>query len=77
MVKTSPSNAGSLDSISGWEAKIPHASGQKTKNIKPKQYRNKLNKDFYKWSTLKKNIFNYNRIIKKKKKEQIPRLNEA
>ena len=29
VVKTLPSNAGSSDSISGWEAKIPHASRAK------------------------------------------------
>ena len=29
----------------GWGAKIPHASGPKNRNIKQKQYSNKLNKD--------------------------------
>ena len=37
-------------------AKIPHALGPKNKNIKQKQYCNKFNKDFKKWSTSKKKI---------------------
>ena len=46
VVKTSPSNARGAASIPGWGAKIPHASRPKNQNIKPKQYCNKLNKDF-------------------------------
>ena len=46
MVKTLPSNVGSVGSISGWEAKIPHASW--SKNIKQKQYCNKFHKDLKK-----------------------------
>ena len=34
VVKTSPSNAGGMGSISGQGAKIPHASGPKNPNIK-------------------------------------------
>ena len=34
VVKTSPSNAGGVGSIPGQGAKIPHASGPKTHNIK-------------------------------------------
>ena len=46
VVKTSPSNAGGVGSISGWGAKVPHALGPKNQNIKQKQYCNKFNKDF-------------------------------
>ena len=46
MVKTSPSNAGDVGSVSGRGAKIPHASRPKHQNIKQKQYCNKFNKDF-------------------------------
>ena len=57
MVKTLSSNAGGMGSIPGRGVKIPHASS-KNQNIKQKQYRNKFNKDFKKWSTLKeKKIF--------------------
>ena len=60
MVRTLPSIAGSVGSIPGWEAKIPHASWPKSKTkqyktiyiyiyiyiyIKQKQYCNKFNKD--------------------------------
>ena len=52
------SNAEGMSLIPGWGARIPHASQpkqNKTKqNIKQKQYCNKLNKDFKKWSTSKK-----------------------
>ena len=48
MVKTSASNAGGAGLIPGRGANIPHALGQKTKNIKQKQYCNKINKDFKK-----------------------------
>ena len=54
MVKTLPFNSGSVSSILGQGAKIPHGSWPKNQNIKQKQYCNKLNKDFKKWSTLKK-----------------------
>ena len=37
VVKTSPSNARDTGSISGWGAKIPHASWPKTQNIKQKR----------------------------------------
>ena len=46
MVKTLPSNSGCAGSISGWGAKIPHASWPKHQSIKQKQCCNKLNKDF-------------------------------
>ena len=47
-----PPNAGSVDSIPGWVAKIPYASWQNKpkKTIKQKQYCNKFSKD-WKWST--------------------------
>ena len=37
VVKTSPSNAGDVGSISDWGAKIPHASQPKKQNIKKKK----------------------------------------
>ena len=47
MVKISPSSGRSVSLISGWGAKIPHASQLKSQNIKQKQYCNKkFNKDF-------------------------------
>ena len=45
MVKTSPSTAGTAGWIPGWGAKILHASGPKSQNIKQKQYC-KINEDF-------------------------------
>ena len=57
VVKTLPSNAGGAGSIPGWGVKIPHASWPKTQSIKQKQYCNKFNKDFIKWTTSKKNLF--------------------
>ena len=57
VVKTTPSNAGSVGSIPGWGAKILHASRPKNQNIKQKQYCSKFNKDFKKGSTLKKIVF--------------------
>ena len=51
MVRTSPSNAGSVDSIPGGKAKIPQFLGaKKNPNSKQKQYRNKFSKDFKKGS---------------------------
>ena len=38
-------NAGSVDSIPAWGAKIPHALGPRNQKIKQKQYCNKFNKD--------------------------------
>ena len=49
----SPSNAGSVGLISGWGEKIPHASRPKNQSLIQKQYCNKINKDFKKWSTSK------------------------
>ena len=50
VVKSLPSNAGGAGSISGQEAKIPHASQRKknpkTKPMKQKQYGSKFNKEF-------------------------------
>ena len=51
MLKTSPSSAGSVGSVSDRGGKIPHASPPKSQNIKKKrerekQYFNKFNKDF-------------------------------
>ena len=48
VVKLSPSNAGGVSLIPGWEAKIPHISGPKNQNMKQKQYCNKFNKDLKK-----------------------------
>ena len=45
-LKTSPSSAGGVGSIPGWEAEIPHASRLETQTIKQKQYCNKFNQDF-------------------------------
>ena len=48
VVKTSPSSAGGVGLIPGWEAKIPHASWQKKKKKKnqKKQCCNKFNNNF-------------------------------
>ena len=54
VVKTLPFNARVAGSIPGKGAKILHASWPTNQNIKQKQYCNKFNKDFKKWSTLKK-----------------------
>ena len=35
VVKTSSSNAEGAGLIPGWGAKIPHASGPKTQNVRP------------------------------------------
>ena len=56
VIKTAPSNAGDVGSISGLGAKIPHASWPKNQNIKQKQYCNRFNKDF-KNGPCKKKIF--------------------
>ena len=47
VVNSPPYNAGDVGSIPGQGAKIPRVRAKKTKkNIKQKQYCNKLNKDF-------------------------------
>ena len=46
MVTASPSNAGDVGSVPGWEAEIPHTSQPQTPNIKQKQYCNIFNKYF-------------------------------
>ena len=46
VVKTSLSSAGGASSIPGREAKIPYALWPKNRNMKQKQYCNKLNKGF-------------------------------
>ena len=53
LVKSSPFNAGDTGLIPDQRAKIPHESWPKNQNIKQKQYCNKFNKDFFKWSTSK------------------------
>ena len=57
VVKTSPSNAESTGSIPSQGAKIPYGWWPKSQNIKKKkkqkQYCNKFNKNFKKWSTSK------------------------
>ena len=45
VVKTLPSNAGDVGSVSGWGAKTPHAMWPQNQIIKQKQYCNKFNKD--------------------------------
>ena len=45
MVKTSPSNSRRASLISGQGSRIHMAQGQKTKNIKQKQYYDKFSKD--------------------------------
>ena len=57
MVKTSPSSAvvgWGVGSIPGQGAKTPHDLQPRNQNIKWKQYCNKFNKEFKKWSTSKK-----------------------
>ena len=44
VVKTSPSSAGGVGSLPGWQEEIPYASQPKNQDIKQKQYCNKLNK---------------------------------
>ena len=56
MVKTSPFNAGSMGSIPGQRAKVPHALWPKNQNIKQKQCCNKINKDFKNGPHRKKNL---------------------
>ena len=46
VVNALPSNAGSVGLIPAPEAKIPHASQPKYRNIKQKQCYNKFNKTF-------------------------------
>ena len=46
VVKTLPSSSGSVGSVPGRGAKIPHASWSKNQNIKREKYCNKFNKDF-------------------------------
>ena len=46
VVRTPHSNAGSVGSDPGWEAKVPHASESKSQNLRQKQYHNKFSKDF-------------------------------
>ena len=48
VVKTLPSSAGGDVSVPGQRAKIPHASGPKSKDIKQKQCCNKFHKDLKK-----------------------------
>ena len=59
VVKISPSTAGGEGSIPGQGVKIPQASRPKNQNIKQKQYCNKFNKDFKKWSASKRKIYIY------------------
>ena len=61
---TSPSSAGSVDSIPGRGAKIPHASWPKNQNIKQKQYCNKFSKDF-------KNSPHEKKTLKKRKEKEM------
>ena len=65
MIKTSPSNAGDVGQIPGWEAKISHDSWPKIKT-KQKQYCSKFNKDF-------KNGPHQKNIFKEKKQKNLVR----
>ena len=56
MVKTSPSIARGVSSTPGQGDKIPGDLQLKNKNRKQKQYCNKFNKKFLKWSTSKKSL---------------------
>ena len=47
---------GGADSVSGWGAKMPHASWAKNQNLKQKQYCNKFSKDFKNGSHKKKKL---------------------
>ena len=51
LLKTLPSNAGGTGSIPGQGTKNSHALQPKNQNTKQKQYCNKFNRDFKKWST--------------------------
>ena len=46
VVRTSPSSAEGADSIPDRGPKIPHALKSKNRNVKQKQYCNKVKKDF-------------------------------
>ena len=56
VVKTSPSNAGSVGSIPDRGVEIPHALRLNCQNIKQKPYHNKYNKDFKNGPHEKKNL---------------------
>ena len=68
VVKPSPSNAGGTGLIPDWGAKIPHASGLKSQNIKQKQYCNKFSEDFKNSPHLKKSLkikLNFEKFLNK------------
>ena len=67
VVKTSLSNAGDAGLVPGQGDKIPQALWSKKNLRKQKQYCNKFNKDFQKWTTSKKKK-NLNQKEKKKRK---------
>jgi len=54
VVKTSPSNAGTVGSVPDLKAKNPHVSWPKNQNIKQKQYCNTFNNKDLKSGTDKK-----------------------
>ena len=54
VVRTLASSAGDESSTPGGKAKIPQDSQSKNQSIKQKQNCNTFNKDFKKWSILKK-----------------------
>ena len=54
VVRTLASSAGDESSSPGGKAKIPQDSQSKNQSIKQKQNCNTFNKDFKKWSILKK-----------------------
>ena len=56
MLKTLPSIARGVSSIPGQGDKIPDDLQLKNKTRKQKQYCNKFNKKFLKWSTSKKSL---------------------
>ena len=57
MVEILPFNEGDVGSIFCQGVKVPQASWPKNQNTKQKQYCNKFNKGFTRWSTSKK-VFN-------------------
>ena len=58
VVKPLPRGAGAAGSVSGWGAKISHASQPKNQNVKEKQDCNKFNKVFKNGSHKKKSLKN-------------------
>ena len=56
VVEVLPFNEERVGSIFCQRVKVPHASWPKNQNTKQKQYCNKFNKDFTRWSTSKESL---------------------